>query len=66
MGNAMKDDHPYLAGMYLLPQNYLAAISLLRSGDGPTEPRADLLLRKELADEYGLRCVQEWGPSPPN
>jgi hypothetical protein len=49
----------YLAGIELLRQDYLAAVSELNSAGGLSEPQLDLL-RVELRKEHRLHCAQEW------
>lgn len=51
--------YDYLAGLYLLRQDYLADLSELKSASGLTDSQLDLL-RTKLADEHRLRCAQEW------
>jgi hypothetical protein len=58
MGTLMKENR-YLAGMDLLRQDYLSAVSELDSTGGLSKPRLDLL-RTELAEEHRHRCTQEW------
>ena len=48
----------YLAGIELLRQEYLAALSELNSAGGLSKPQEDLL-RAELRKDYRLHCAQE-------
>jgi hypothetical protein len=49
----------YLAGIELLRQDYLAAVSELNSAGTLSKPQLDLL-RAELRKEHRLHCAQEW------
>lgn len=53
-------DHPFQApGVELITQEYLAARRQLRSRTNLT-PAQHVRREKELAEEHGLRCTQEW------
>ena len=56
---SLTKSYDYRAGMDLVRQEYIVAVSELWSADGLTEP-ARTLLGRELADEHRLRCAQEW------
>jgi hypothetical protein len=53
-------DHPFQAlGVELITEEYLVASRQLRSRTDLTLAQHERL-KKELADEHGLRCAQEW------